>query len=211
MEKQSPDLSEFINYSTIATMLPAIAVFAKAPIPGRVKTRLAVTLGNTEAAKIYEQMVSLLLQRLHDASDKLPCNVELHTDIPTDAWTAFPVTRHLQSPGDLGQRMFNTLQSGLKSGQSPLLILGGDVPTVPIPYLQTLLSREEDLAIGPAEDGGYYAISARATHPDMFAGVEWSTPNARQQTITACHRAGLSVWVGPMWFDIDEPSDLARI
>ena len=92
-------------------MLPAIAVFAKAPIPGRVKTRLAATLGNAEAAKLYEQMVSLLLQRLHDASDELPCNVELHTDIPTDAWKAFPVTRHLQSPGDLGARMLHTLQN----------------------------------------------------------------------------------------------------
>lgn len=192
-------------------MLPAIAVFAKAPIPGRVKTRLAATLGNAEAAKLYEQMVSLLLQRLHDASNNLACNVELHTDIPTDAWKAFPVTRHLQSPGDLGARMLHTLQNGLKNRQSPLLILGGDVPTVPIPHLQALLSREEDIALGPAEDGGYYAISARATHPDMFAGVEWSTPNARQQTTDACRRAGLSVWIGPMWFDIDEPSDLARI
>lgn len=192
-------------------MLPAIAVFAKAPLPGRVKTRLAVAIGEAEAAKQYEQMVSMLLQRLLTAADSLRCTLELHTDIPTDAWNSFPVTRLLQSPGDLGARMFYALQTGLQSGQSPMLILGGDVPTVPISHLQALLDWTGDIAIGPAEDGGYYAISARVIHPDMFAGVAWSTASARAQTIDACRRSGLSVWQGPMWFDIDEPSDLARI
>lgn len=188
-------------------MLPAIAVFAKAPIPGRVKTRIAKAIGPEQAAQLYHNMVSTLLQRLLNAR----FSVELHTDIPTDAWNPFPVTRHLQSPGDLGQRMLHTLQTGLARHQSPLLILGGDVPTVPIAHLQTLLANEADITLGPAEDGGFYAISARSTHPDMFQNVEWSTPTTRQQTIDACRRAGLSVSCGPMWFDIDEPSDLARI
>ena len=192
-------------------MLPAIAVFAKAPIPGRVKTRLAATLGEAEAAIRYEQMVSILLQRLRQASEKLTADVELHTDIPTDAWSTHTVTRHLQCQGDLGQRMLYTLQTGLAAARPRVLILGGDVPTVPIPFLEQLLSAPEDIALGPAEDGGYYAISARRTHADMFAHVEWSTARAREQTVTACRRAGLSVALGSMWFDIDEPSDLARI
>ena len=60
------------------------------------------------------------------------------------------------------------------------------MPTVPIPFLEQLLSAPEDIALGPAEDGGYYAISARRTHADMFAHVEWSTARAREQTVTAC-------------------------
>jgi hypothetical protein len=192
-------------------MLPAIAVFAKAPIPGRVKTRLAATLGPTEAANRYEQMVSTLLQRLRQASEKLAADVELHTDIPTDAWTAHTVTRHLQCEGDLGQRMLHTLVTGLAAGRPRMLILGGDVPTVPIRFLLQLLEANEDIALGPAEDGGYYAISARRTHPEMFAQVDWSTARAREQTVIACRRAGLSVFLGSMWFDIDELSDLQRI
>jgi rSAM/selenodomain-associated transferase 1 len=192
-------------------MLPAIAVFAKAPIPGRVKTRLAAALGETEAAIRYEQMVSILLQRLRQASEDLAAGVELHIDTPTDAWATHTVTRHLQCEGDLGQRMLHTLATGLAAGQPRVLILGGDVPTVPIRFLNQLLEASEDIALGPAEDGGYYAISARRTHPEMFAHVEWSTARAREQTVTACRRAGLSVFVGSMWFDIDEPSDLARI
>jgi rSAM/selenodomain-associated transferase 1 len=192
-------------------MLPAIAVFAKAPIPGRVKTRLAAALGETEAAIRYEQMVSILLQRLRQASEDLAAGVELHIDTPTDSWATHTVTRHLQCEGDLGQRMLHTLATGLAAGQPRVLILGGDVPTVPIRFLNQLLEASEDIALGPAEDGGYYAISARRTHPEMFAHVEWSTARAREQTVTACRRAGLSVFVGSMWFDIDEPSDLARI
>lgn len=192
-------------------MLPAIAVFAKAPIPGRVKTRLAAALGETEAARLYERMVSTLLARLSATPEILGAAVELHTGTDTDAWAAHPVTRRVQTPGDLGARMLHALSSGLAAGRPRMLILGGDVPTVPLAHLAALLAAEEDVALGPAEDGGYYAISCRKTHPAMFAGVEWSTPNACQQTAAACRHAGLSVWLGPVWFDIDEPSDLARI
>jgi rSAM/selenodomain-associated transferase 1 len=192
-------------------MLPAIAVFAKAPVPGRVKTRLAVAIGADEAARRYREIVSLLLQRLIEAAKRLGSDIELHTDTPTDAWTAYPVTARLQVSGDLGERMLHALQSGLDAGRPRMLILGGDVPTVPIAHLETLLTAETDVALGPAEDGGYYAIACRRTHSQMFAGVEWSTPAACQQTAAACRHAGLSVSFGPVWFDIDEPSDLDRI
>jgi len=192
-------------------MLPAIAVFAKAPLAGRVKTRIAVAIGAEEAARRYREMVSVLLQRLLEAASRLSSDIEIHTDTPTDAWIGHTVTARLQVSGDLGDRMLHALQSGLAAGRPQMLILGGDVPTVPISHLQTLLDAQTDVALGPAEDGGYYAIACRRTHPDMFAGVEWSTSAACRQTAAACRQAGLSVSFGPEWFDIDEPSDLARI
>ncbi|MFN0105463.1 MAG: TIGR04282 family arsenosugar biosynthesis glycosyltransferase [Bryobacteraceae bacterium] len=192
-------------------MLPAIAVFAKAPIPGRVKTRLAADLGDVEAARRYEQMVSMLLRRLIKAANSLASDIELHTDTPSDAWTAFPVTRHLQVDGDLGDRMLHSLETGLATGRPSFLILGGDVPTVPVDFLHRLFDAPEDVVLGPAEDGGYYAICCRKTHKNMFANVEWSTKNACEQTAAACRLAGLSVGIGPTWFDIDEPSSLDRI
>jgi rSAM/selenodomain-associated transferase 1 len=192
-------------------MLPAIAVFAKAPVPGRVKTRLAVTLGPEQAAIIYKQMVSILLQRLLRAGNRLGSDIELHTDTASDAWTEFAVTRHLQVNGDLGERMLHTLATGLAAGRERVLILGGDVPTVPEGHIEELLAADADVALGPAEDGGYWGICCRKTDAAMFAGVGWSNSSACQETAAACRRAGLSVFIGSQWFDIDEPSDLDRI
>ena len=192
-------------------MISAIAVFAKAPIPGRVKTRLAVAVGSAEAARLYESMVAGLLRRLMAACEELACDIELHTDTSSDAWAGFAVTRKLQPEGDMGVRLFHSLHAALAAGRPRVMIVGGDVPTVPVSHLMELLAMEEDVALGPAEDGGYWAISCRRVHPSMFAGVAWSTSLACEQTAAACRAAGLTVGLGPVWFDIDEPSDLERI
>lgn len=189
-------------------MLPAIAVFAKAPLPGRVKTRLAAALGEWEAARQSERMTATLLERLLASQ---AWDVELHTDIPSDAWNRFSVTTRLQAAGDLGARMLHALQAGLAAGRERMLIVGGDVPTVPLDYLSELLAADADVCLGPAEDGGYYAICCRRTDAAMFDGVAWSTARACEMTAAACRRAGLSVYLGREWFDIDEPLDLARI
>ena len=136
-------------------MLSAIAVFAKAPVPGRVKTRLAATLGADEAARLHEAMVSALLLRLVESSIRLSFDVELHTDTLTDTWSGFAVTRRLQINGDLGARMLHALREGLDAGRPRMLILGGDVPTVPISHLKALLGAEEDVVLGPAFKNKY--------------------------------------------------------
>ena len=173
-----------------------LAVFAKAPRPGFVKTRLG--LDPEIAAALHESFVRDALALAMEASD----HVELHTDVETEAWRDVDVPRRLQASGDLGARMLAAL---------PGLIAGSDAPSLPLAHLTRLLQTPGDVVIGPAEDGGYWAILARRTHPRMFAGVEWSTPHAREQTIAACRACGLDVALGPAWFDVDEPADLRRL
>jgi glycosyltransferase A (GT-A) superfamily protein (DUF2064 family) len=67
------------------------------------------------------------------------------------------------------------------------------------------------VALGPCEDGGYYAISCRRTHPEMFRGVEWSSARALEQTEEAARRCGLSVERGLGWYDVDRIEDLRRL
>jgi rSAM/selenodomain-associated transferase 1 len=189
-------------------MGPAIAVFAKAPIAGRVKTRLASSLGPKKAALLYESMVARLLDRLLGAG--LAADIELHTDISTDAWKGFNVTRRLQVDGDLGERMRGALAALLAEGRPRAMIVGGDVPSVPISHLQELLVLDADVALGPAEDGGYYAIACRRTAGAMFQSVAWSTDTALADTRSACERAGLTVGLGKSWFDVDTLADLTR-
>ena len=68
-----------------------------------------------------------------------------------------------------------------------------------------------DVALGPCEDGGYYAIACRRTHPRMFDGVTWLSAETLAQTEEAARRCGLSVERGPGWYDVDRPEDLLRL
>ena len=174
-------------------MRPVIVVFAKAPRPGFVKTRLG--LEPEVAAQLHEAFV-------RDALALAGERAELHTDVETEAWRDVDVPRRLQVAGDLGARMLAAL---------PALILGSDAPSLPASHLGELIATPGDVVLGPAEDGGYWAILARRTHPHMFEGVEWSTARTREQTIAACRACGLSVSLGPEWFDVDEPAGLRRL
>lgn len=191
---------DLINSKCTTDLTPRIVLFARAPAAGRVKTRLIPALGAEGAAQLHRRLVADALARLSRLGP-----VELHTDAETDAWPEFEGPRRLQAEGDLGARMLAALASG-----APAIIVGSDAPGIPDAHLAALLGSSADVALGPTEDGGFYAIAARRTHPEMFRGVEWSSGGELRQTIRACERCGLTVEIGPRWFDIDTPEDLER-
>jgi len=183
---------------------PRIIVFAKAPVPGNVKTRLG--LDPARAAALHRAFVSDTLEMLAPFA-----NVELSTDIETGAWSEYPVARSLQAPGDLGAKLGAAIERALTDGHRPVLILGSDSPTLPPDHVQSLLGSWADIALGPAEDGGFYAISCRHSMAGMFREVVWSTPRTLATVVSALSAAGLSVEIGPAWFDVDVPADLERL
>src|SRR6266851_358155 len=187
------------------TMKPVIIVYAKAPVTGQVKTRLIPRLGETGATKLHEAFVQDTLTTVSTLAESL--DIELHTDVPTNAWSWSGV-RRVQCEGDLGTKLYATLREALDGGRPLALIVGSDSPTLPAEYLQHLALSNADVALGPAKDGGFYAIACRKTHPEMFAGVTWSSANTRAQTKEAVGRCGLAVEEGREWFDVDEPEDL---
>jgi rSAM/selenodomain-associated transferase 1 len=188
---------------------PRIILFAKAPVPGRVKTRLHGRLTPSAAAALHEAMVEDTLSLLSSFSPL--ATVELHTDVPTSAWPGFKGARHLQSAGDLGHRLLSALQGALEAGSPLALILGSDSPGLPPGHIERLLDCPGDLRLGPAADGGYYAIAARRVHSAMFADVRWSSPHTLADTLSSARSVGLSADTSHAWFDIDEPASLARL
>lgn len=188
--------------------LPLVILFAKAPLPGRVKTRLLSALTPQQAADLHTALVYDMLAMLRRL--RLPADVELHTDVPTAAWSAAGVRRKLQSEGGLGEKMLAAIDAGLAAGHPAVLVLGSDSPGLPLAHVENLLSLETDLKLGPAEDGGYYGICARRTAAGMFDGVRWSTAHTLADTVAAAGRCGLSVSFGESWFDLDEPAALPR-
>lgn len=192
-------------------MRPVLILFAKAPIPGRVKTRLVKTIGVEQATKLHRAFVGDTLQKAAKLADRGFIDVELHTDVETDAWSLNRVTLRLQVQGNLGDRMYHALQQALAQGHPQAVIIGSDSPTLPESYLLNLLELPQDVAFGPCDDGGYYAISCRRIALEMFRSVNWSVASTLEETREACQLAGLSTALGQDWFDVDEPEDLDRL
>jgi rSAM/selenodomain-associated transferase 1 len=188
-------------------LLPLIVLFAKAPTPGRVKTRLGVD--PERAAELHSAFVRQTLFMLD--SFRGIADVELSTDEPTQAWGDFPVARSVQCSGHLGERIYAAAERALAAGRPRVVILGSDSPGLPAAHIRTLLASPADVCLGPVEDGGFYAIACGRTAPAMFAGVRWSTGAALSDTVRALKDCGLSVELGPAWFDVDRPEDLTRL
>jgi rSAM/selenodomain-associated transferase 1 len=188
-------------------LLPLVIVFAKAPVPGRVKTRLG--LEPQRAANLHSAFVRQTLRTLESCAGEL--EFELSTDEPTNAWADVCARRSMQVSGNLGERIYAALEGALLAGRPKAMVLGSDSPDLPAGHIRALLASRADVAIGPTEDGGFYAISCSRAHPAMFEGVHWSTGSALEDTLAASRRAGLTVEIGPAWFDIDRPDDLARL
>jgi rSAM/selenodomain-associated transferase 1 len=186
---------------------PLITLFAKAPVPGRVKTRLG--LPPDEAAALHSDLVRQTLVML-DAL-RPDADIELSADEPTDAWREFRVARTVQAGGSLGDRIYAALEKGLAAGHPRAAVLGSDSPGLPPAHLHALLASPAEVAIGPTEDGGFYAIACLRTAPGMFDGVRWSTAFTLDDTVAAARRSGLIVELGSPWFDVDRPEDLARL
>lgn len=130
-------------------------------MPGRVKTRLRID--PVRAAELHTAFVRETLAMLSQFGET--ADIEISTDEPTEAWRDFPFARSLQAPGDLGARLFAGIRQALGDGRRQVLILGGDSPDLPPDYIRALLASRADVALGPTEDGGFYAISCRTAAP----------------------------------------------
>jgi len=183
-----------------------VILFARAPVPGQVKTRLAAGVGSEVAVRLHQAFVRDVVAR---ASARF--SVELHLDEPTSAWPEFACPRLLQPPGDLGVRMHRALAEALARGFQRVAILGTDAPDLPEAHIEELFQNETDVRLGPAEDGGFWGISCRRIVGTMFDGVPWSSTRTLEAAEVACRRGGLSVSLASVWADVDEPIDLQRL
>jgi uncharacterized protein len=189
------------------SLLPVVIVFAKAPRPGFVKTRLG--LEPTSAASLYTEFVRRTLEIVCGLRDEV--ELELSLDIPCAAWSEFSVHRTVQYEGDLGMRLYWALENGLAAGHPKVVVLGSDSPTLPVEHIRFLLACDADVGLGPTLDGGYYGIACRKIRPTMLDSVRWSTGDALRDTVRAVGRCGLSYVLGPEWFDVDTPEDLRKL
>ena len=188
-----------------------VLVMAKAPIPGTVKTRLGLPprdAAGLQAALIrdtVEKVRSLAPTTLAGApADRL----DLIRPILPDG-----VALISQPSGDLGDRMLNASRALFDTSPDPVLLLVTDAPTLPAEAIETASSALalNDVSIIPSTDGGYVLLGLRRPVAAVFRGVDWSTEAVHRQTLERAEEAGLSVYEGDPWYDVDEPGDLDRL
>jgi uncharacterized protein len=183
-----------------------IIVFARAPVPGRAKTRLVPRLGEWGAAQLH---VRLVRQALHTARASGCGPVELHL-----------ATRHamfrrtkIQKGADLGERMLRSIAEGLRTHRTVILI-GSDCPALTVSDLrraERLLKGGCDVVLAPAEDGGYALIAARRVSRRLFAGVPWGGATVYEETVRRLEALGWRWRALRTLWDVDRPQDLERL
>ena len=193
-----------------------VIVFAKAPQPGAVKTRLVPLLGAEGAAALQAKLAKYTLDTVRAASLK---PVELHcapgTDDPFFAYCQghYGVTLRPQVAGDLGARMRSAFEQALAT-HARALLTGTDCPALTARHLrqaETALRDGADVVFVPCEDGGYALIGLRRVDGSLFDGIAWGGPDVMAQTRARLQTLGWT-WreLDTLW-DIDRPEDYRRL
>lgn len=187
-----------------------LGVFAKAPIPGQVKTRLAERWDSETAARVAEAFLRDTLDRLGGIPARrvlayAPRQAEAYfAAIAGTGYELYP-----QAEGDLGERMSDFFAVQFRQRAETVIIVGTDSPTLPLGFVKTAQEQLQtaDLVLGPATDGGYYLIGARPPAPPVFRNVPWGTSQVLAATVERVAQSGCRLALLPPWYDVDTVDD----
>jgi len=193
----------------------AIALFAKAPVAGRVKTRLVPPLTPEEAARVAR---ALLVATIDSLVGTLSARWALFLDGTADeSLRALATSRGMslrpQEGGDLGARLAAAFRTLRAEGATRVLAIGADGPSLPPRLLGEAIGAlaECDVVLGPTEDGGYYLVGTASAGEEIFQDIPWSTGSVLSATLARAAGAGRSVRLLPAWYDVDSVEDLRRL
>jgi len=193
-----------------------LLIFAKAPVPGRVKTRLAGQLGTRGAAALYQKLLRRTVRIAYNARlcpIELWCAPDARHGFFAACRQEYGVTLRRQCAGDLGRRMNRALNQTLAAGH-PAVLIGGDCASLGETELRTafgLLAAGHEAVLGPAADGGYVLVGLNRPGPALFRDIAWSTPTVLAATRRRLRRAGMNWAELPPGWDVDTPADLRRL
>jgi rSAM/selenodomain-associated transferase 1 len=191
----------------------ALIIFIRFPCPGKVKARLARTLGSEKAAVFYQ----LCAQQIVGELDRVPGEVKKYLSYSDKSdkdelqyWIGYRFRLIPQAEGDLGQRLEQSFRSFLEGVSGKAIIMASDVPDLSKDIINDAVSAldNHDLVIGPCNDGGYYLIGMKKPHGELFEGISWSTNKVLEQTLAIAGKQGLSVFSLITLRDIDTGDDL---
>lgn len=192
-----------------------LCVFAKAPVPGKVKTRLLPCIDAESACKLHQQLIDECLSR---TIMKHAWQTQLWGTDNTDEFlvamsNGYGISLHEQSGDDLGVRMAHAVKSTLKNN-SHVVLIGTDCPELDAAYLETVVQKLQsgaDCVLGPAEDGGYVMLGLSLYDDSLFNNIEWGTDRVLAVTRQRIKSLGWHCEEMPVLWDVDRPEDFERL
>ena len=191
------------------TKIP-VCIFAKPPVAGRVKTRLARSIGESRAAELASAMLRDVWSSVAESPGVLPvlaaaeCG-DFGIDVPEErVW--------LQEPGNLGWRIECILRRGLETAPAAIA-LGADAPLITSLHLRDAINglQSGDATIGPCHDGGFYLLGLRRCPPRLLTEITWSSEHTRSETEARLASHGMTVAQLGFLTDVDTVADLAQL
>lgn len=193
-----------------------ILIFAKAPLPGKVKTRLTPPLNPVQAAELHQKLLTRTLKMATQtalAPVSLYCSPDQQHPFFVRCQQTYPIDLAQQIGDDLGARMQHGIETVLQHSRIAIVI-GSDCPEMNQRYLEEAIQRlrsGSDVVLGPATDGGYVLIGMKQIHPQLFSDIEWGSDTVLGQTMERIMQAGLQLSLLESMQDIDRPEDLQHI
>lgn len=195
----------------------ALVLMARAPLAGKVKTRLVPPFSPEEAAGLYRCLLVDLLESVKSFrhADLFVAfspaeTAPLFQELVPPAFVLFP-----QRGGDLGDRMHNVFVDLASKAYKSIVLIGSDLPVFPSHFLEEAFAVLEkpgrDLVLGPSRDGGYYLIGMNRPIRQIFEDIPWGEEEVFIATAQRARRLGLSPSFLPQWFDIDRPEDMSYL
>jgi len=189
----------------------ALIIFVRNLEKGKVKQRLAKSIGDDRAIDVY----GYLLEHTKDITISCKYNLFVfysHYIHIADVFDDHVFSKHVQEGEDLGERMMNAFKKVFELGCKNICIIGSDCYELQTYTLIDAFTKlhERDVVIGPAKDGGYYLFGIKKLQPDLFANKEWGTSSVFDDTITTITNLGLTYAELPVLNDIDTIEDLLQ-
>jgi len=191
---------------------PALIFFARAPLPGKVKTRLTRQIGADAALELYRAMGREILTRITrpDAWDTLVFFSPREEEPLMKEWLGTEYRYTPQRGVDLGERMHAALKDARALGHPVVVLAGSDIPELTAAVIERAFTAlgSADVVLGPAADGGYYLVGMKEPRLEIFRGIEWSEETVFRDTREKIVRAGLSYTSLDILCDIDGIDDI---
>lgn len=198
----------------------AVAIMAKAPRQGEVKTRLVPPLTAAEATALSVAFIRDTAENILAAAESVaiegfvayspPGTAEMFAGVLPPALQLLPPRR-----AGLAASLLDATTDLLAAGYGSACLINADSPNLPARLLvdaaQTLVAPGDRMVLGPAEDGGYYLIGLKRPHPRLFEEIAWSTERVFEQTLDRAAEIGVSVHTLPAWYDVDDVAALRRL
>ena len=188
----------------------AVILFARDLILGQVKTRLSSLFDDETILRLYTCFVEDSLEKIRQVDNAdcfvgiSPSNISGFFDGIEDSDTRL----FIQQGKDLGDKMRQAFVDRFSDGYKKVVIIGSDSPSLPVSYINQALNSDKDLMLGPSTDGGYYLIAMTGKVSEVFDGIAWGTEQVLDETLNRVKKAGVSLELLPVWYDVDFPEDL---